>query len=88
MSQILLELPDGYTQQLKAVAAIRQKSMEDIILDAVRKLIDGNVPQDLSRIHGRKQWMSFAGMLDESEADELLEIIQKNRINKNLEIRL
>jgi hypothetical protein len=84
MSQILLELPDGYTQQLKAFAAIRQKSMEDIILDAVRNLIDGNVPQDL---HGRKQWMSFAGMLDESEADELLDIIHKNRINKVLKIK-
>ncbi len=84
MSQILLELPDDYTQQLKAVATIRQKSMEDIILDAVRKLIDGNVPQDL---HGRKQWMSFAGMLDESKADELLDIIHKNRINKVLKIK-
>ncbi len=40
------------------------------------------------KIRKRKQFMSFAGILSESEADELLETIQKSRSDKKLEITL
>lgn len=36
----------------------------------------------------RKPLMSFAGILDESEADGLLQAIQESRTNKNSEITL
>jgi hypothetical protein len=39
-------------------------------------------------IRKKTQFMSFAGILNESEADELIQTIQKSRSDKNLEITL
>lgn len=40
MSQIVLNIPEFYTQQLKNAAEIRRKTIEEIVMDAIRKLIE------------------------------------------------
>ena len=73
--------------------------VEDDILLTVNKIADQlkmsqqeifkqAVADYVKKLNRRQELLAFAGILEESEADDLLETIQHSRINKKIEFEL
>ena len=48
MTQVLLEIPDSYSERLQIQARVKQKKVQDIILDAIRNVATEGWVQYLS----------------------------------------
>ena len=50
-----------------------------------KKVVQQAIVDYAEKVRKKKKLMSFAGILKEDEADEMLQTIQKSRVNKELE---
>ncbi len=46
MTQIIMEIPDSYTQELETVARSQQKTIQDIISEVIRAFIESESEQN------------------------------------------
>ncbi len=65
---------------VSAIANQLRMSQQAILKQAVEDYV--------KKINKHQALLAFAGLLQESEADELLQTIQQSRVNKNIEIDL
>ena len=66
--------------------------IQEIVADLARqlqvsedKVVQQAVVEYAEKIRKKKKLMSFAGILNDDEADEMLQTIQKSRVDKELE---
>ena len=66
--------------------------IQEIVADLARqlqvsedKVVQQAVVEYAEKIRKKKKLMSFAGILKDDEADEMLQTIQKSRVDKELE---
>ena len=67
-------------EDLASTVATVAKQLKTSHQAVIKKALDDYV----EKIKQHQQLLSFAGMLEESEADNLLNIIQQSRVNKNI----
>jgi len=74
---------------------IKKREVNKIINDLANKLhlseneiIQKAIYEYAEKVKKKSRLMSFAGMLGENDADNLLKVIQESRANKQLEIKI
>ncbi len=73
----MIQISQDVKTAIADLAKLMNKSENDIVRDAVAEYSE--------KIRKKKKLMSFAGALEKSEADDILNIILQNRTNKSLD---